>query len=75
MLDRIKRISMYIAAVVFAIYAAFVMGVRREKSDERVREAVEAYDNERLRRQIDDEIEEDTDLAGRARRAGIVRKD
>lgn len=75
MLDRMKRIAMYVAAVVVAIYAAFVMGVRREKSDERVREAVKAYDNERVRRRIDEDIKEDTDLAGRARRAGIVRKD
>ena len=75
MLNRLKRIGSYLAALIVAIYVAFKVGMRKEAYEERVREAEDSYAAERMRRRIDEDVQEDTDLADRARRAGVVRKD
>lgn len=62
-----------VGAVIAAIAGAFFMGGRGAKNKHDAQDARRALDAETARRKLDDEIASDTDLAARARRAGIVR--
>lgn len=68
-----------ILAVIVAVVAAFGLG--RWQGGRRARERREADDAragveaETQRRRIEDDIDQDIDLAGRARRSGVVRPD
>lgn len=63
----------FVAALFGIVMAAVRAGARKERDADDLRDTGAALDAERKREALDDEINQDTDLADRARRAGLVR--
>ena len=70
-MTRLYAILGAIGAVVAAIFAAFTMGGRSAKHKRDAQDAKASLDAEINRRKLDDDIDQDTDLAARARRVGL----
>ena len=62
-----------IGSVIAAIVIAFVTGSRSTSNKRDARDAKAARAADENRRKLDNEIDQDVDLAARARRSGIVR--
>ncbi|WP_182442164.1 hypothetical protein [Cereibacter sphaeroides] len=60
-------------SAVVALVVAFLAGRLRASTSSALDAAERALGAEATRRQVDDEIADDTDLAARARRVGLVR--
>ncbi len=64
-----------ILAGIVAVVGALVLGRRQGRQAAQDKAATTALGHERKRQEQDDDIQQDTDLAARARRSGIVRPD
>ena len=62
-----------IGTVIAAIVIAFVTGSRSTSNKRDARDAKAARAADENRRKLDNEIDQDVDLAARARRSGLVR--
>lgn len=73
MIKMLKDWLIMIVSFPIALYFAYKIGKIRELDRAYADEMERAYDAERVRSAIDDDIREDDGLADRARNAGIVR--
>lgn len=64
-----------VVSVIVAIVGAFIWGGKSANRKKEARETEASLQAEFNRRKLDDEIAQDTDLATRARNAGLVRGD
>lgn len=73
MINKFKEWLIMIVSFPVALYFAYKIGKIRERDRAYADEMERAYDAEKVRSAIDDDIREDHGLADRARNAGIVR--
>ena len=69
----IKRGVAWLAAGMALLLGARLSGRRSANADNKLRDLEQRLNAETTRREIDDDIQQDADLAARARRSGLVR--
>lgn len=68
-----RRVVLWLAGAVVAVLGIFMAGKREARRDAKTKAAEATVKALKDRERIDDDISQDTDLAARARKSGIVR--
>jgi len=69
-----SRLLTGMAALGLVLWAAFRLGRLREAGRLEARSLAQALDREMARNRIEESLHDETDLLGRARRSGLLRK-